>query len=48
MNKRLQDVLFTEILNRYNRYFISLIRLKFQEAEEVKAHAAAWQGIGHT
>ena len=36
MNKRLQDVLFTEILNRYNRYFISLIRLKFQEAEEVK------------
>jgi RNA polymerase sigma factor (sigma-70 family) len=36
MNKRLQDVVFTEILNRYNRYFISLIRLKFQEAEEVK------------
>ena len=36
MNKRLQDVLFTEILNRYNRYFISLIRLKFQEPEEVK------------
>jgi DNA-directed RNA polymerase specialized sigma24 family protein len=27
---------FTEILNRYNRYFISLIRLKFQEPEEVK------------
>ncbi|NBP74968.1 MAG: sigma-70 family RNA polymerase sigma factor, partial [Crocinitomicaceae bacterium] len=36
MNKRLQDVVFTEILNRYNRYFISLIRLKFQEPEEVK------------
>ncbi len=36
MNKRLLDVVFTEILNRYNRYFISLIRLKFQEAEEVK------------
>jgi DNA-directed RNA polymerase specialized sigma24 family protein len=36
MNKSLQDVVFTEILNRYNRYFISLIRLKFQEPEEVK------------
>lgn len=36
MDKRLQDVVFTEVINRYNRYFIALIRLKFQESEEVK------------
>lgn len=36
MDKRLHDVVFTEVMNRYNRYFISIIRLKFQDKEEVK------------
>lgn len=36
MDKRLNDVVFTEVMYRYNRYFISIIRLKFQDSEEVK------------